>query len=127
MRWIKKKVKNGLACRALFAAFCFSVAVDAAVSQAQQVPPRRIEREGQPIRLEVFCRSDSELSAQAERYATGLGESVRGLEVVVHDVIEDRAQLKRLWQLTRKTGRDKAVVPTFHCCNRLMQVCVLVI
>jgi hypothetical protein len=71
------------------------------------------------IRLEVFVRNDSELSVQAARFAKELGDRTRGLEVVVHDVIEDRAQLSRLWQLTRQSGRDKPVVPAFHCCDRL--------
>jgi hypothetical protein len=56
---------------------------------------------------------------QAARLANELGDRTRGLEVVVHDVIQDQAQLARLWQLARKSGRDKPVVPAFHCCNRL--------
>ena len=71
------------------------------------------------LQLEVFVREDSEISVQAARFAKQLGDRTRGLEVVVHDVIEDRAQLSRLWQLARKSGRDKPVVPAFHCCDRL--------
>ena len=71
------------------------------------------------IQMEVFVRSDSERSQQAADFARQLGEATKGLNVSVHDVLEDRQQLSRLWQLARSSGRDKPVVPAFFCCNRL--------
>ena len=71
------------------------------------------------IQMEVFVRSDSERSQQAADFARQLGEETTGLNVSVHDVLEDRQQLSRLWQLARRSGRDKPVVPAFFCCNRL--------
>jgi hypothetical protein len=71
------------------------------------------------IYLEVFIRGDSETSKQGAQFARDLGERTRGLEVVVHDVLEDRSQLSRLWKLAQRSGREKAVVPAFYCCDRL--------
>jgi hypothetical protein len=71
------------------------------------------------IRLEVFSRGGSELSSQAENYARELGERTRGLDVVIHDVLKDQAQLARLWKLAGDAGRDKPVVPAFYSCGRL--------
>ncbi len=71
------------------------------------------------IRLEVFVRSDSEISNQAAEFAKRLADRTRGLEAVVHDVIKDQAQLSRLWQLARQSGREKPVSPAFYCCGRL--------
>jgi hypothetical protein len=71
------------------------------------------------IRLEVFLRGDSELCEVARQYAQRLGERTRGLEVIFHDVLEDRQQLKRLWDLARESGRDKPVVPAFLCCSQI--------
>ena len=82
-------------------------------------PPQVVHSPVHTIRLEVFVRSDSEISGQAAQFAKELGARTRGLEVVIHDVIEDRDQLSRLWQLTRQAGRDKPVVPAFYCCDRL--------
>ncbi len=71
------------------------------------------------IRLEVFLRGDSDLCEVARQYAEQLGQRTRGLEVVFHDVLEDREQLKRLWALARESGRDKPVVPAFLCCSQI--------
>lgn len=83
--------------------------------------PGRAPQPGTPgvICLEVFVRGDSELSAQASQFAEELAGRTRGLEVVVHDVLKDRSELSRLWELSRQSGREKPVVPAFHCCNAL--------
>ena len=46
----------------------------------------------QPIYLEVFGRGDSELSDDARSFAQALGNRTRGLEVIYHDVLEDKQQ-----------------------------------
>lgn len=69
--------------------------------------------------MEVFIRGDSELSARATDYARNLGKRTRGLEIVIHDVMEDGGQLSRLWKLARQSGREKPVAPAFYCCDRL--------
>ncbi len=89
----------------------------------QYVPQHRVAQPapsatGRTV-MEVFIRSDSEISKEAAQYARDLGDRTRGLEVVVHDVLEDRKQLSRLWELTRRSGRDKPVAPAFYCCDRL--------
>ena len=71
------------------------------------------------IRIEVFLRGDSDLCEGARQYAQQLGQRTRGLEVVFHDVLKDREQLKRLWTLARESGRDKPVVPAFLCCSQI--------
>ena len=71
------------------------------------------------IRLEVFIRNDSETSKQAAQYAIDLAARTNGLEAVIHDVLADKEQLSRLWKLTRRSGREKPVVPAFFCCDRI--------
>jgi ABC-type nickel/cobalt efflux system permease component RcnA len=71
------------------------------------------------IRLDVFVRGDSETSTQGARFARELGDRTPGLDVVVHDVLQDKSQLSRLWKLARDSGREKPVVPAFYCCDRL--------
>ena len=84
---------------------------------AQSVLTTRIEPEA--IRVELFGRGDSDLSQTARDYIERLGKENQGLEVVFHDVLEDREQLARLWALAKKTGRDKPVVPAFYSCGQM--------
>ena len=72
------------------------------------------------IRLEVFVRGDLPAAAQVGAYAQELRQNEPGLQVVVHDVLIDRQQLARLHELTQQSGRDKAVVPAFYACNRMV-------
>ena len=90
-------------------------------SQAFAQPPSRSGSNSTTnvIRLEVFVRNDSEKSKQAAHFANALGARTRGLEVVVHDVLTDQAQLLRLWKLARQSGRDKPATPAFFCCQRM--------
>ena len=67
----------------------------------------------QTVLLELFVASDSEVSEKATRFAKELAERYRGLELIIHDVVKDREQLSRLWLLTRRSARDKPVVPAF--------------
>lgn len=79
----------------------------------------QIAPDANKIYLEVFIRGDSDKSTRGAQYARDLGERTPGLEVVIHDVLEDRAQLSRLWKLAKRSGREKPVVPAFYCCDRL--------
>ncbi len=103
---------------ALRFACILSALLMAGISWAQS-PSIRNPNLPHSIRMEVFVRGDSEISKQAADYATKLADRTSGLDVVIHDVIEDRAQLSRLWKLARQSGREKPVVPAFYCCDRL--------
>lgn len=71
------------------------------------------------VTIEAFVRSDSERCERAVQYLTRLTEQNPGLRLVVHDIIEDEAQLRRVWDLAKKAGYQKAVVPSIYCCRRL--------
>jgi glutaredoxin len=71
------------------------------------------------VRFEAFVRGDLPAAQEVEAYTEDLKKRVPGLEIVVHDVLEDRQQLVRLHKLTKEFGREKAVVPSFYCCNRM--------
>lgn len=71
------------------------------------------------VTMEVFVQADSDRCTRAVEYLTSLADKNRGLRLVVHDVIEDKDQLRRLWNLAQKAGYKKAVVPTTYCCQRL--------
>ncbi len=71
------------------------------------------------VRLEAFVRSDLPAAAQVETYIAELQKKTRGLEVEIHDVLKDRAQLVRLNKLSAKFGRASAVVPAFYACNAM--------
>jgi hypothetical protein len=86
----------------------------AAAQQSGSLPPST-----RPIRMDVFVRGDSDLSQRAAEYANQLAERHQGLQVTVYDVLQDRDQLTRLWQLAKKSGRDKPVVPAFYCCGQM--------
>ncbi len=69
--------------------------------------------------MEVFVRSDRASAETVERYVQDLTKRTAGLKVVVHDVVKQRDQLARLYELSKKSGRDKPSIPAFHCCDRL--------
>ncbi len=71
------------------------------------------------IRLEAFVRSDLPAAKEVASYTEELSQRIPGIDVVIHDVLNDRAQLKRLNELSKKFGREKSVVPSFYCCGRL--------
>jgi hypothetical protein len=70
------------------------------------------------IRLDIFVRGDRESSKAVSKYAEELGQRVPGLDVWVHDVLQDQNQLTNLNEIAKKAGRDKPVLPAFHCCDR---------
>ncbi len=69
--------------------------------------------------MEAFVRSDRQSARDVESYVADLQKRTPGLSVTVHDVVKDRQQLERLYELSEKTGRDKPSIPAFHCCNRV--------
>lgn len=71
------------------------------------------------VRLDVFVRSDLESAKTVEDFATELKGRVRGLDVQVHDVLTDKTQLIRLYQLSKHAGREKPVLPAFYACDRM--------
>ncbi len=71
------------------------------------------------IKIEVFVRTDSERCDEALRYLNDLTARRPGLELVVHDVIEDRDQLQRLWDLAKRAGYEKPAVPMVYCCRKI--------
>ena len=107
---------NTIASRFLTIFLTFAI-TGAAVAQSPIGEP--IKTPSHTIRMEVFVRSDSDISTRAAQFARELGDRTRGLDVVVHDVLKDQTQLSRLWKLARQSGRDKPVAPAFYCCNRL--------
>ncbi|EMI53246.1 glutaredoxin family protein [Rhodopirellula sallentina] len=71
------------------------------------------------VQMEVFLRGDVASATDVRAYVADLRDRTTGLEVIVHDVVKDRSSLVRLYQLTKRAGRDKPVVPAFHCCDRM--------
>lgn len=71
------------------------------------------------VNLELFVRSDLPSGKEAIAYVNRLQQRVVGLRVQIHEVQKDRQQLARLYELTKKFGRSKPVVPAFHACNRM--------
>lgn len=71
------------------------------------------------LRLDVFVRSDRPSAEQTERYLDALKKNTRGLEVHVHDLLLDRDQLKRFYELSERAGREKPVLPAFAMCDRM--------
>lgn len=71
------------------------------------------------LRLDLFVRPDSELCAQAVRVAEEFCKSRGGVELVVHDVVADRAALDQYWKLAARFRVEKPVLPAFYACHRL--------
>lgn len=71
------------------------------------------------VQLEVFVRGDKPSADEVADYLVDLERRNPGLDVITRDVIQDRGHLKRLYELTKKAGRSKPVVPAFHCCDRM--------
>lgn len=66
--------------------------------------------------IELFYRGDSEQSQNAERFIQQLQQRP-GIDARAYDVLQDREQLKRLWQLSKQFGYEKAGLPSFFLCN----------
>lgn len=83
---------------------------------AQQQPAG----EKQDVVIELFYRGDSDQSLRGKEFLEQLQARRPGLEIKAYDVLEDRAQLKRLWQLSKKFGHESGRAPTFYLCNNLL-------
>ncbi|NND97824.1 MAG: hypothetical protein HKN47_10905 [Pirellulaceae bacterium] len=83
------------------------------------VNPSLAAEPGNVVEIEAFVRNDKPSAAEVADYLAALSRRVPGLKISTHDVIKDRSQLARLYELTKKTGRSKPVVPAFHSCGRL--------
>ncbi|EMI18452.1 putative membrane protein [Rhodopirellula maiorica SM1] len=70
------------------------------------------------VRFDVFVRSDHRSTKQVLNYVEALKKRVAGLDIRVHDLIKDRSQLSLLVEISKAAGRDKPVLPAFHCCQR---------
>jgi glutaredoxin len=69
--------------------------------------------------IELFYRADSDQSLAAKQFLEQLGQRRPGIAVKTYDVLQDKVQLKRLWQLSQQFGYDKAGAPTIYLCNSL--------
>jgi glutaredoxin len=69
--------------------------------------------------VELFYRGDSDQSLSALRFLNELSVRRPGIQVKAYDVLNDRNQLKRLWQLSKRFGYERAGAPTFYLCNSL--------
>lgn len=95
------------------------LATAASRGMGQSSAPRPLSDDPRLIRFEAFVRGDLESADQVVRYTEELSQRIPGLLIEVHDVLKDREQLKRLYELSEKFGRPKAVVPSFYCCNKM--------
>ncbi|QEF98968.1 hypothetical protein Mal15_30260 [Stieleria maiorica] len=71
------------------------------------------------IRMDVFVRSDRDSAEAVSAYCGELKQRTNGLEVRIHDVLKDKTQLLRLYQLSKKSGRPTPVLPAIYVCDRM--------
>lgn len=91
---------------------CLLVAFSAAAATAwSQEKPRTIT-------LDVFIRPDSTRCQAAADFASALAKERSGVEVRVHDVVADRAQLERYWFLVKHYKITNAGLPAFFTCGQ---------
>lgn len=100
-----------LACLALAAA-CFGQTESISLNSASH-------SQVHTVRIEAFVRSDKDSADDVATYLRALKARTPGLEVVVHDVLTDAEQLKRLYALSKKHGRATPALPSFFSCNRM--------
>ena len=88
------------------------------------VPTRLVAQQQSEVRptnqvvVELFSRGDSDNCNKAKDFLEQL-QKRPGIEIKIHDVIQDQQQLKRLWQLSKRFGFENAKVPTFYSCDQL--------
>ncbi len=70
--------------------------------------------------IELFRRDSSEQCNRAEQFLRQLQQRRAGIELKIRDVEEDRDALLRLWQISRRFGREKAGVPTVYLAKNLI-------
>ena len=93
-----------------------------ALAQESMNPERTNAQQNARVRtvdLDVFIRSDKSRSLTAKEYAEKLQRERPGLTVRVHDVLADKSQLRRLYEISKKAGREKPVLPAFATCNQM--------
>ncbi|WP_372896144.1 glutaredoxin family protein [Stieleria sp.] len=71
------------------------------------------------IRLDVFVRSDRESADAVQEYCDQLKQRINGLDIRLHDVLHDKTQLIRLYELSKQAGREKPLLPAFYACDRM--------
>ncbi len=84
--------------------------------RADDRPPDTATNE---IRLDVFVRSDRESAATVQAYCDQLKQRINGLDIQLHDVLGDKKQLIRLYELSKQAGREKPLLPAFYACDRM--------
>ncbi|MCS7467478.1 hypothetical protein NZK35_12560 [Stieleria sp. ICT_E10.1] len=84
--------------------------------RADDRPPDAATNE---IRLDVFVRSDRESAETVQAYCDQLKQRINGLDIHVHDVLSDKTQLIRLYELSKQAGREKPLLPAFFACDRM--------
>jgi glutaredoxin len=104
--------------RAGFLLLCLATFFSTAQMQAQA------QVDGNPgphnVVIQLFYRGDSDQSLKGKEFLEQLRQRRPGIDVKAYDVLEDRAQLKRLWQLSKQFGHESGRAPTFHLCNNLL-------
>jgi hypothetical protein len=73
----------------------------------------------QPIVVEVFVRGDKPSADRVARFVRSLQEDRPGLQFKLHDLLTDREQLRRFYQLAQRVGRETPVLPAFFACDRM--------
>ncbi|WP_182868279.1 glutaredoxin family protein [Rhodopirellula sp. JC639] len=69
--------------------------------------------------MDVFVRSDRDSAEAVDAYCGQLKQRTTGLEIRIHDVLKDKSQLLRLYQLSKRSGRPTPVLPAFFVCDRM--------
>ncbi|KAA5547075.1 hypothetical protein FYK55_01255 [Roseiconus nitratireducens] len=70
------------------------------------------------IRMDVYVRGDRDSAAQVQQFVDQLADRRPGLEIRVHDLLKERERTADLYRIAKRAGRDKPVLPAFHCCDR---------
>ncbi len=83
------------------------------LSQAQTSPG------AQKIPVEIFLRTDSDQCQRARVFLEKLAKERTGLDLRIHDVVQDQAALRRVWELSRRHKLETAGLPTIYVCDRL--------
>lgn len=85
-----------------------------AISQSDEDPAVVTNR----VTLDVYIRPDSERCGKLCDYLMQLENQRTGLDVVVHDVVEDSDALRRLYALNKRYQVKEAGLPAVHVLDR---------
>lgn len=94
--------------------FCLIVATAAVAGTAPEKPAEA------QTELELFAREGCSHCDAAKQFVRSLNASRPGLRIVVRDVMQDPAALKRLETLARQSGISNLAVPAFHVRGNLI-------